>query len=302
MPGVPGAPGAEPRRHWLSLPSTFPAGGRGAVACLPCRCGALRGRTCFVARLPCLWVDFLPPSPQPPSPAGKGETYSFLMQGASPLASPGLNPGGIYRPCRCDTRRGAGGWSPAYPAFGLPFSAPIPPQPPSPAGKGETYSFLMQGASPLASPALDRLRHLQNLPSRCPAEGLPRRHWLDLPIRHSTGVYLRHRQFGAKPIETPFFGQCRQPRRGGTGGDGTIRRKRRRRLRWSSPPGQGEPVPPGASPPQGTTVAQPSGNKKIPPPQQIPEWQDKADGARGHTPLPPARLINHLWYRVPRSI
>ena len=183
MPGVPGAPGAEPRRHWLSLPSTFPAGGRGVVACLPCRCGALRGRTCFVARLPCLWVDFLPPSPQPPSPAGKGETYSFLMQGVSPLASPGLN---------C-------------------------------------------------------LRHLQNLPSRCPAGGggLPRRHWLDLPIRHSTGVCLRHRQFGAKPIETPFFGQCRQPRRGGTGGEEL------RRLRWSSPPGQGVPVPPGASPPAG---------------------------------------------------
>ena len=232
------SPGLEPRRHWLSLPSTSPAGGRGVVACLPCRCGTLRGG------LPAL-----------PS---------------------------------------------AYPAFGL-ISCPHPPNP-LPGGKGENQSFLMQGASPLASPALDRLRHLQNLPSRCPAGGLPRRHWLDLPIRHSTGVCLRHRQFGAKPIETPFFGQCRQPRRGGTGGDGTIRRKRRRRLRWSSPPGQGVPVPPGFSPPQGTTVAESSGNKKIPPPQQIPEWQDKADGARGHTPLPPARLINHLWYRVPRSI
>ena len=133
--------------------------------------------------------------------------------------------------------------SPADPAFCFPF-CPLSPQPPSPAGKGETYSFLMQGASPLASPGLNCLRHLQNLPSRCPAGGgLPWRHWLDLPIRHSTGMCLRHRQFGAKPIETPFFGQCRQPRRGGTGGDGTIRRKRRRRLRWSSPPGLGEQVP-----------------------------------------------------------
>ena len=34
--------------------------------------------------------SFLPPSPQPPSPPGKGENHSFLMQGASPLASPGL--------------------------------------------------------------------------------------------------------------------------------------------------------------------------------------------------------------------
>ena len=209
--------------------------------------------------------------------------------------APGLNPGGIYRPCRCGTRGGLACFAVRLPCLGFAF-LPLSPQPPSPAGKGETYSFLMQGASPLASPALDRLRHLQNLPSRCPAEGLPRRHWLDLPIRHSTGVYLRHRQFGAKPIETPFFGQCRQPRRGGTGGEEL------RRLRWSSPPGQGVPVPPGFSPPQGTTVAESSGNKKIPPPQQIPEWQDKADGARGHTPLPPARLINHLWYRVPRSI
>ena len=46
----------------------------------------------FVARLPCLWFAFMPPSPRPPSPPGKGEIFCFLMQGASPLASPGLNP------------------------------------------------------------------------------------------------------------------------------------------------------------------------------------------------------------------
>ena len=45
------------------------------------------------------------------------------------------------------------------------------------------------------------------------------------------------------------YEQCRQPRRGGTGGEEL------RRLRWSSPPGQGEPVPPGTSPPQGATAA-----------------------------------------------
>ncbi len=40
MPGVPGAPGAEPRRHWLSLPSAFPAGGRGGgrLPALPLWC------------------------------------------------------------------------------------------------------------------------------------------------------------------------------------------------------------------------------------------------------------------------
>ena len=81
----------------------------------------------------------------------------------------------------------------------------------------------MQGASPLASPALDRLRHLQSLPSRYPAQrevhGLPPE-WQEMLS----------------------FGQCRQPRRGGTGGEEL------RRLRWSSPPGQVEPVPPGFSP------------------------------------------------------
>ena len=37
---------------------------------------------------------FLPPSPRPPSPPGKGEIKGYFMQGASPLASPGLYPGG----------------------------------------------------------------------------------------------------------------------------------------------------------------------------------------------------------------
>ena len=89
---------------------------------------------------------------------------------------------------------------PANPAFTF-FFAPYPPDP-LPAGKGEIFSFLMQGASPLASP----------------------------------GLNLR---FAAKPIEQPFYWQCRQPRRGGTGGEEL------RRLRWSSPPGQVEQMPHG---------------------------------------------------------
>ena len=43
-------------------------------------------------------VLLLPPIPptalaERSSPAGKGEIYSYLMQGAPPLASPGLEPG-----------------------------------------------------------------------------------------------------------------------------------------------------------------------------------------------------------------
>ena len=154
------------------------------------------------------------------------------MQGASPLASPGLNPGGtgaggritrwrggLPRRCRCCPRRGRGGFGcrltlplwclkgglpslpPAYPAF----SCPLSPRPPSPARKGETQSLFRRGLRP-------------RLPGVEPA-------------------------VTAKPTEFLYLEQCRQPRRGGTGGDGTIRRTRRRRLRWSSPPGQGEPMP-----------------------------------------------------------
>ena len=141
-------------------------------------------------------------------------------------------PGGTCTPCRCGARRGSEPPAAlAVPAFSLP-SRPLSPQPPSPAGKGETFSLFRRGLPPPAPRALNRLRHLQNLPSRYPV-----------------GVCLRRRQFGAKPIESPFYRQCRQPRRGGTGGEEL------RRLRWSSPPGQIEPVPPGFSPPAGDRAA-----------------------------------------------
>ena len=107
-------------------------------------------------------------------------------------------------------------WLPAAPAFSL-ISSPIPPAP-FPAGRGRPKVYFAGGFAP-GTPALNRLRHLQTLPNRYPAHGSLR--------------------FNAKPTERFPYEQCRQPRRGGTGGDGTIRRKRRRRLRWSSPPGQG---------------------------------------------------------------
>ena len=123
----------------------------------------------------------------------------------------------------------------------------------------------MQGASPLASPGLNCLRHLQTLPYRYPAKGSLR--------------------FYAKTTEMLSYWQCRQPRRGGTGGDGTIRRKRRRRLRLSSPPGLGEPVPHRVQPPirapqrQGEQV--PQGGK---PPLRFPQRQGQ--------PVPPEAKAN----------
>ena len=69
-----------------------------------------------------------------------------------------------------------GGWNCALPRLlCLPYHIFFSTYPPAPLprwGRGRFFSFLMQGAPPLASPALDRLRHLQNLPSRCSAGGL----------------------------------------------------------------------------------------------------------------------------------
>ena len=121
-------------------------------------------------------------------------------------------------PLRCP-RGGLPSLPPAYPAFSFVF-APISPAP-FPAGRGRPRFFSCKGLRPLH-------------PRGC-THGSPRKRQEAVP-----------------------YEQCRQPRRGGTGGDGTIRRKRRRRLRWSSPPGQGEPVPRGFSsppPPAGTTAA-----------------------------------------------
>ena len=61
----------------------------------------------------------------------------------------------------------------------LPLALFLPPSPrpalaerSSPAGKGETKVVFLQGASPLASPALDRRRHRLFLPLWCPRGGL----------------------------------------------------------------------------------------------------------------------------------
>ena len=99
-----------------------------------------------------------PLTPRPPSPAGKGGIFCFLMQGASPLASPRLSR--KRHGLNLRRRNPAGGLPvrlPAYPAFSL-RSFPHPPDP-LPGGKGGIFCFLMQGASPLASPRLSRKRH-----------------------------------------------------------------------------------------------------------------------------------------------
>ena len=132
----------------------------------------------------------------------------------------------------------------ANPAFSL-LCRPHPPCP-LPGGKGESQSLFRRGLRP---------RH------PCPE---PLAAFI-VPVKQVPNAEGSLR-FGAKPKEPPFHGQSRQPRRGGTGGDGTIRRTRRRRLRWSSPPGQGEQVPLEFSPPPGTAVARSAGDQPGKPP------------------------------------
>ena len=77
------------------------------------------------------------------------------------------------QPYRCGARRGGlPSLSPAYPAFSL-LPCPLSPSP-FPNGEGEIYGYFMQGASPLASPAFNRLRHLQTFSNMNPAGGLAR--------------------------------------------------------------------------------------------------------------------------------
>ena len=82
------------------------------------------------------------------SPAGKGETLGYFMQGAPPLASPRLHPGGTYSPSK--NRYPAGGvpfFSPANDAFSF-LSCPLSPRPPSPTGKGEIFTLFRRGLRP----------------------------------------------------------------------------------------------------------------------------------------------------------
>ena len=70
------------------------------------------GRAFFVACLPCLWFLILPPIPPARArralfPGGEGGDQSYFMQGAPPLASPRLSPGGTYRTSQAGARSGA---------------------------------------------------------------------------------------------------------------------------------------------------------------------------------------------------
>ena len=110
-----------------------------------------------------------------------------------------------------DAAGGLGGFGrlPALPL--VCFLSPIPPAP-LPGGKGETKSLFRRGLRP-RHPCIRPVAALTASAMRAP--------------RGRTHGSSQKRQ------EAILYEQCRQPRRGGTGGEEL------RRLRWSSPPGQG---------------------------------------------------------------
>ena len=143
------SPATEPKRHWLSLPLWYPAGG--VLSLSPAD---------FAFSL------IFCPHPPAPLPSGKGETLRlFYARGFAPCI-PGAEPGRHLQnlplcfPVRgfapCGTGMGGvpvpGGGRGGFgrpPAFYFSFvSAPIPP-PPFPAGRGRLKVFLCKGLRPL---------------------------------------------------------------------------------------------------------------------------------------------------------
>ena len=150
-PGVAGSAGVSGTRRGAcllcrlpTLPLWCPRGG------VPALSPVNPALTCFPA-----------PSPPAPFPAGRGVTIGYFMQGAAPLASPGLNPRGTGSPCRCGKLNGGGlprrcrlGWCQRYPAGGVPALSPVNPafnllSCPFPAGRGRFFVFLCKGLRPL---------------------------------------------------------------------------------------------------------------------------------------------------------
>ena len=152
------------------------------------------------------------------------------MQGASPLASPRAEPGRHWEMGANHAPGGGGCLVCCLPIVPLAcFPAPIPPCP-LPGGKGESQSLFRRGLRP-RHPGIKPPAALTEPAKRVPCAWEP--------------------AFRRKTERTAFPWAVPAAKERGIGGDGTIRRKRRRRLRWSSPPGQGEQVPLGFSPPAG---------------------------------------------------
>ena len=174
--------------------------------------------------------------PHPPArarralfPGGEGGDFLFSYARGFAPCIPEAEPKRRWEQGR--TTRPAGGLPcllPANRAFSL-LSCPHPPAP-FPAGRGSSKVYFAGGSAP-GAPALNRLRHLQNLPSGCPAHGSLR--------------------FGAKQVEPPFYDQCRQPRREGDRGRWNYPSQATAAFEMVLSPGAGRTSAAGVQPPAG---------------------------------------------------
>ena len=118
-------------------------------------------------------LSFLPPIPPTPFPGGEGGDFRlFYARGFAPCI-PGIKPlAALTEPAKQVPGGGLPCLSPAKPAFRFPFS-PYPPSPRSQSalprrGRGRFLVYFAGGFAP-GTPAFNRFRHSQSLPSRCPA-------------------------------------------------------------------------------------------------------------------------------------
>ena len=162
------------------------------------RASAAGGGACLLCRLPtmplaCLFAPY-PPDPLPRR--GRGSPRLFHARGCAPCI-PGVEPGRHRSRGRIARwRSGLPSLSPAYPAFSL-LSCPLSPQPPSPAGKGETQSLFRRGRSP-RHPGTEPLAVLTEPTKQVPSGGeLARRCRLPPPPSPAGGGLPRRFSFHA---------------------------------------------------------------------------------------------------------
>ncbi len=145
------------------------------------------GGACLLCRLlpPAFSLLSCPLSPQPPSPAGKGETISLFRRGLCPR-HPCTEPlAALTDLAKQAPAGGLPALSPVAPAFSL-RSCPLSPRPLPRRGRGRPKVYFAGGFAP-GTPALNRLQHLQSLPLLYPAEACPVGCRLTLPPLYPAG-------------------------------------------------------------------------------------------------------------------
>ena len=232
------------------------------------------------------------------------------MQGASPLASPGLNPRGTGSPCRCGKLNGGGlprrcrlGGRQRYPAGGVPALSPAYPATVVPAGGRACFVACLHchcGARGGCARFVACLPYLWLVflpPSPQPPsrrEGGDYRFILPGATAPGTPALnrLRHLQFppyrypakrclwlGAKTTEMLSLGQCRQPRRGGDRGRWNYPSHATAAFEMVLSPGAGIAGDQKGKPPADFRMARSAGDKNRHAPRRAPGTADRADAA-----------------------